>query len=657
MAERKKLDLWPSERAALAPPKPISVSEWANQNIILLPETAREPGPYRWQRTPYARDIMDLYKHPDVHHIVLKWGTQLGKSVILYNILGYSIDQNPFSTLLIYPSDDEGKTVSRTRLQPLFDASQTIRSKKPKDPKKFQLDEMHFPGMVLYIVGSNSPTPLSQKPCRNVFRDEINKWPPMIKDYGDPMDLSAERFKSFWDIRKVIDVSSPTTEAGNITKQEALCQVILKYYVPCPFCHRLQTLEWEGIKFENNNELDKVNRIQTAKNSAYYQCKFCEKVIDDTHKEWMLSHDNGAGWFDMTIEEPQHSPDPIKDLFDRFESMGIKLEDVACRLSSLYSPWLKWRDIVGKFLEAHLSTFKRYDKLRAFTTDWLANEWKDIVEEKTESDILKLCGEYPPLVVPSQAVALTCGIDCQKNGFYFVVRAWAQDYTSWLIRYGYLLSWNDIHKLVFEDTYQVEDTKNRVKLWRVAIDTGGGQDDDRSMTEQAYRWISQYGGNAVFGIKGASREMINKMKLTVIGSLPGKPNIPIPGGGLRLWIVDTAYFKDVFHARMQIKDGDPGAAYLHSETGMDYAKQITAEEKKRGLDGRYKWSHVRGENHYLDAEVYCSCLVDPVCYGGLGVVADTSEKDKSKRRVRSAGIESNWVKNMEEYKRPGWLNR
>lgn len=172
--------------------------------------------------------------------------------------------------------------------------------------------------MVLHIVGSNSAAPLAQKPVRNLFRDEVNKWPKHIAGHGDPLDLSAERFKSFFDIRKIVDVSSPTGEAGNITKLEAGCQVIIKYFVPCPFCKRLQTLEWEQIKFENNRELEKVKRIAIAKQTAHYECKFCQSAVDDSLKEWMLAPENGAGWFDMEIAEPEPTSDPIGYLFAQF---------------------------------------------------------------------------------------------------------------------------------------------------------------------------------------------------------------------------------------------------------------------------------------------------------------------------------------------------
>lgn len=660
------LNLWPDERRAIAPPDPISVADWSNKNIVLLPESSREPGPYRWQRTPYHRDIMNLYQHPQVRHIVLKWATQVGKTVILYNMLGYAVDQDPYSTLLTYPSDDEAKTISRTRVQPLIEASKTLREKKPTDQKRYQLTEMSFPAMVLYVIGANSPTPMSQKPCRNVFRDEVNKWPPQIKDHGDPMDLSTERMKGYWDIRKIVDVSSPTLEGGNISKQEALCQVKLRYFVPCPFCKRLQVLSfWKlnpgGVVFEDEKELETMYRIQKAKNTAAYECRFCAKKIDDSWKEWMLDPKNGAGWFDERIEEPKKSRDPIGELFEYFNQEGIMLESIAAsQLSSLYSPWIRWADVVEKFLEANLSTFRRFDKLRTFKNDWLAEEFKDTIHEKSEDSILALRCEMAPHIVPAAAVALTAGIDCQKDGFYFVVRAWAKDYTNWLIRYGYVLSWDDIYRILYEESYKVEGKEAPMSVWRAGIDTGGGSDGDQSMTASAYRWISTRGGAKVFGTKGASRIQSQPIKLSLINTMPGKRNIPIPGAGVRLCMIDTILFKDVFHNQMQIKDGDPGCVYLHADTDMDYASQIVSEEKVRDQKGVYRWEHVRGENHYLDAEVIAFAMASPFFMGGVDMIASRSGaagKDRSgSRRDAASTRKINRSKGFLP-KKDGWLKR
>lgn len=656
------MKLWPVEQRAIAPPEDIEAAEWANANIRLLPQSSREPGPYRWQRTPYSRSILNLYQRPELRHLVLKWGTQLGKTQDLYLLLGYIVDQDPYPTMLAYPTDDTGKEISRVRVQPMVDASETLRSLKPNDPKKYQLTEMHFPGMVLYIVGANSPTPLNQKPCRNLLRDEVNDWPPVIKDQGDPMDISEDRLKGFWDIRKVIDVSSPTTPAGNITKQEKKCQVVLKYFIPCPHCRRLQPLAWEQIKFENDKKLPNTERIQKAKNTAVYICRFCGEGIDDEGKEWFLSEENGAGWFDMRMEGPQPSPDPIGDLFDRYAARGIVLESVAARLSSLYSPWLRWADIVQKFLEAHLAEFNRPDSLRKFFNGWLAREWKDVIETKSESAVLSLRCEIPPLIVPEKALALVCGIDQQKYGFYYVVRAWAADYTNWLIRYGELITFDDVFKLVYEDTYQVE-SGGRMGIWRAGLDTGGGDGrEDRTMTQAAYEWLLKFGGQTVFGTRGGSRKQPERLRYSQVPIIPGAKRGTVPH--VPLWIMDTGYYKDLFHSRMQLEIGSPGAVYLHAETSEAYAKQITAEEKVRQKNGLYKWEnpHQR-DNHYFDCEVINLAMVDPMCYGGLMLLTEpvqtAVEEPPKPRREPTPERPANWMHGGREggFDRPSWLNR
>ena len=55
---------WPSER--------IGVAQWSERSIILSAKDSAEPGPYRVDRTPYARDPMDaLSQHSPVEEVVL----------------------------------------------------------------------------------------------------------------------------------------------------------------------------------------------------------------------------------------------------------------------------------------------------------------------------------------------------------------------------------------------------------------------------------------------------------------------------------------------------------------------------------------------------------------------------------------------------------
>jgi phage terminase large subunit GpA-like protein len=65
--------------AGLAPEPNLSVSEWAEEHRILAGQAAAEPGPWRNERTPYLREIMDLLSpRSPVHTVVFMKGSQVG---------------------------------------------------------------------------------------------------------------------------------------------------------------------------------------------------------------------------------------------------------------------------------------------------------------------------------------------------------------------------------------------------------------------------------------------------------------------------------------------------------------------------------------------------------------------------------------------------
>jgi phage terminase large subunit GpA-like protein len=110
---------------------------------------------------------------------------------------------------------------------------------------------------------------------------------------------------------------------------------------------------------------------------------------------------------------------------------------VGFRLSSLYSPWVKFGQMAVEFLKA--KPFP--EKLQSSVNPWLGEPWKQVIVMVSESDILQARTDLPPQTVPDEAVALTARIDGQKYGFWFVVRARARDYTSWNIHHKQFSPW------------------------------------------------------------------------------------------------------------------------------------------------------------------------------------------------------------------------
>lgn len=614
------------ERFAFEPPSKMVVSEWASDRRMLQAGVSRQPGPWCNEMTPYLCGPMDVYNDPSVRHIVLCFGTQLGKTESLYNILGYIVDQDPYSTLLVYPREDDSKTVSRTRIQPMIDDCPSLRAKKPSQQDRYQLLEMHFPGMILYMVGANSPAALAQKPCRNILRDEIDKYPNKVGKDADPLSLSEERAKSFWDIRKIVDVSSPTLESVGIWKQLQSCDVIRAFMVPCPHCGEYQKLKFPQIKWDKPADGAEESKIQTAKLTARYECEACDAPISDDHKLWMLQ--NGR-WEDEKTSETH----PAK---------------VGFQLSSLYSPWLRWSDIAEQHLKALQEKEEKAsnEPLQNFINGWLAEPWVQRIQAVSDNEILDARVDLAPQTVPEEAVALTAFVDVQRYGFWFAVRAWARDFTSWLIHYGHLATWEDVELLLFENRYPCAGRGESIPIWRAGLDTGGTKGTgDLSMTEEAYFWLRRNAvgrGCRVWGTKGSATPLPGKLQ--VGKSMDKTPSGKPLTGGLQLVLLDTAKLKEAFLYRLDLaRRREPGAAYLHSETDHLYVSHITAEEKRIDARGREEWVKIRARNDLLDCEVGNLVLADPEWPGGginLFNPVQAGMASPPKRRVISRGIEA-----------------
>ncbi len=574
------------------PPEKLTVSEWADKYRVLASETSSEPGQWRNKRTPYLVSIMDAFSDPYIERIVFNKGSQLGGTESLYNMLGYAIHQDPSPALFVMPTLDLAKSVSRKRIHPMIDGSPELAARKPSNEDDFTTLEMLFPGMVLTLAGANSPASLASRPCRYVFLDEVNKFPRFTGQEADPISLATERQKTFWN-KKTVITSTPTTEDGQITRELESCDVINDYWVPCPHCGKYQTLKFDQIKWPKELDRSDQNYVTRVRELAAYECEHCQETITDLHRPTLIQ---AGEW------RPR-------------EKAKVHPRSVGFNLPSFYSPWLSW----GEMAEVFVKNKDFPEKFMNVVNSWWAQPWIPRVSTMPDADLKEACCALPDQTVPQEAIALTCFVDVQKYGRWFAVRAWAKDFTSWLVHYGLLANWDEVEKLLFETAYPIDGTDDSMRIWRAGVDTGGGSGEGGiSMTEDTYNWLRANGrgrGCPVWGTKGASGGLAGKLHI-------GKPlektpsGRPIPGG-LQVIQLDTGKLKDSFHYRLRMAmEHMPQGAYLHSGTDHVYFRQIMAEEKRRDRKGIENWVQLRKDNHLLDCEIGNLVLADPEWPGG-----------------------------------------
>ena len=296
----------------------MTVSQWADEFRRLSAESSSEPGKWVTDRAPYQRGMMDAVNEAGVKEVVFMTSSQIGKTEILNNIVGYFAHQDPSPMLLIQPTLDMAETWSKDRLAPMIrdttELFEIFGDPRSRDSNNTLLHKK-FAGGHITMAGANSPASLASRPIRIVLLDEEDRYPHSAGTEGDPGSLAQKRTTTFWN-RLLVTVSTPTIESESKIEARYNQSDQRKYYVPCPECGGFQVLTWAHIKFDKKKP-----------ETTYYECEHCKAELRDSDRVWMIAR---GEW-------------KAEAAFN-----GI----AGFHLSELYSPWVKWSDTVENFLKA-----------------------------------------------------------------------------------------------------------------------------------------------------------------------------------------------------------------------------------------------------------------------------------------------------------------
>src|SRR5512146_826438 len=247
-------------RAGARPDPLLTISQWADKYRILSQRASAEPGPWRTERTPYLREIMDcLSPSSPVERVVFMKAAQIGATESGNNWIGYVIHQAPGPMMAVQPTVEMAKRNSKQRIDPLIEESNVLREL-VKDPRS--RDSGHtvlskeFPGGVLVMTGANSAVGLRSMAARYLFLDEVDAYPGDVEGEGDPVNLATARTRTFAR-RKVFMCSTP--KISGLSRIEAAFEESdqRRYWVPCPECGEFQTLKFAQLDWPKGKP-DKV---------------------------------------------------------------------------------------------------------------------------------------------------------------------------------------------------------------------------------------------------------------------------------------------------------------------------------------------------------------------------------------------------------------
>lgn len=552
----------------------------------MLTSVSAEPGRWRTNRTPYLKEPMDRFTDPLIEKIVLCFGAQLGKTETELNMIGYALDQTSSPTMIVYPTDTIAKFASDKRVQPMIKSVKSISDKFDENSKLLELDFNN--GNYMVLVGANSPSSLSSRSIKYLFFDEIDKYPAFAGKEADPIKLATERTKTFVD-KKIVMVSTPTIESGNIWQAFMSANERRQYYVPCPHCGVSQTLKFKQIKWpeEHNDNVDMI------RDTAYYECEHCGERIYDKHKMEMLRR---GEW--RAVNESQS-----------------KVRSVSYHLSSIYSPWVTFGDVAYEFKNSKGTPAT----LMNFINSWLAEPWKSSKTKSTQNMEFTQ-SNYPCGVVPDKAVLLIASVDVQLDHFWWEVRAYAPGVKSYLIDYGQASTWEDLEEIIINREYPSEYGEPR-QVMKAGIDSG-------FRTDEVYQFCSKF-PEVCIPVKGSSNHSTMAAPYTMTSLEKGVV------GGLKLYVLNTDYWKDFIFARMIRPADEDGTIHLYKECPQEYSDHLRSEEKQEIRNVKtgavtVQWKPLTSHpvNHLLDTCTYNAAVADIAGVKYLVEPADYEETEE-----------------------------
>jgi len=514
------------------------------------------------------KKIMDCFSEETIREIVFLKSTQIGGSEALINMLGYIIDQQPSRIYYVLPDDDLCIKFSENRLKRMFLSNCEVF--KGKVDLKSDAKFIKFNGGFAAIASARSPSELASWSVPVVLLDEIDKYPIWSGREANPIKLAEERTKN-WPIAKVVKISTPTLKTGAIYKAYEAADIRYRFEMPCPHCGKSIAFRFANIKWPRDQfgEADPT----VVQYQSYYECEYCKGRIDDRQKMQMM---RAGEW------------KPLNQRRGRPRS-------VAFQINSIYSPWLTFGMVAVEFLTSKDDP----ETLMNFVNSWLGEPWEDKAATMDSEAVQNRRSDIPMGIVPSWAQIITAGVDVQKRGFYWTIRAWGYQMTSQNIAHGWAESFEEI-EAIMNKVWPDEDGDLKWQVNLCAIDSGYSTEDVYDFCLQNSDWCVP--------VKGAVTQKVGRFTRSAIDAIGKQYH------GQALYIVNGDSYKDLIAARLRRPLGR-GCWMAYAESDLEYAEQVTAEHKIATVKGGRrmeswvpKTSHA--QNHYLDAEVYAACAAD-----------------------------------------------
>ncbi|MDP3651058.1 MAG: phage terminase large subunit family protein [Rhodoferax sp.] len=391
---------------AIAPRKPLTVSQWADANRVLSSKASSIPGRWVTDRTPMLREPMDcMSARSPVQEVVCIFPIQFGKSELETNVIGYTMCENPGPIMVVLPGEVSQLKFINQKLNPLLEETEactsaltSTNSRNSSNTREFK----DFAGGQIYIEHAGNAKRLKGTSAKLVIADEFSSFASSLKTGDDPDALLDGRTSAFPSTSKRASVGTP--EILGQCRLEAKWENSDQrhYHVPCPHCGHEHPFTWLGFHWALGMD-GKVTR-------AWCVCPECGSEIEEHHKDRM--GDRGR-WV------PTHPTRKIRGYRASFLNYRFGLGP-------------RWLEMAQAWVDAQGDPAR----LKTFINDRRAEAWEDAAMRNVKHNAIADRAEpYRLRVAPRGVLCVTAGVDTQDNRLAVQLVGWGRNLAFWVLDY------------------------------------------------------------------------------------------------------------------------------------------------------------------------------------------------------------------------------
>lgn len=568
-----------------AHPKPMTVSEFAEANVILQEGAARGQK-FSYKNRPYFKlpsDCMGDNLHNS--RVVIVSPTQLGKTSAFLNFLFYMIKYDPDNCLVILDSNKTAEKLSRVRIRPfLRDQAKLTSLQKGAanlEDKSASVNNISITGGKNILIGSaRSASDLCSFSAKYLLCDEVSRFPEVLDKEGDPITLCLQRQETYTRPMAIL-TSTPTTEDCTIW-QHYLLGTQNRWSAVCE-CGFHMPVNYKDIDF-------------TDIEHPTYACPKCGTVYDEYTLQYKLKHEYA----------PDANPNPFKDKYGRVcKSYHIP--------GTLCPERYTWKYLREKELAARQAGPGAY---QSFVNTSLGEVYYPGIDESLDVNKMIQCRRYFDRdTIPKWVKFITCGIDTQDNRFELIVLGSDLNrkhicFIERRVIIGDLREstpWTNLLEYLNNFRCTTRDGR-RLPINISCIDSGG------HYTQDVYAFCLR--SPRLRPVKGVGISSANGDLIYKVSDVPIKA-FGNGAGKTQLTLVNTYYAKDIIREQLlNIQSNNKTSNWVISsnvDANFDpiFFDQMNSEFKETYKTGNYKWICKPGvRNEALDCTVYALTAVD-----------------------------------------------